>query len=92
MLERIQQGGIGEGGCRDHARAICRVDLVTNKTKQKQDVLTMLDLFSILSFSLSVVSSLNLVGKRNGVKGGEEKFFPVFVFVFVYVYVIVIAN
>ena len=39
-------------------------------------------LFSILSFSLSVVSSLNLVGKRNGVKGGEEKFLPVFVFVF----------
>ena len=36
-------------------------------------MLTMLDLFSILSFSLSVVSSLNLVGKRNGVKGGEEK-------------------
>ena len=56
-------------------------------------MLTMLDLFSILSFSLSVVSSLNLVGgKRNGVKGGEEKFLPVFVFVFVYVYVIVIAN
>ena len=26
------------GGCRDHARAICRVDLVTNKTKQKQDL------------------------------------------------------
>ena len=38
LLERIQQGGIGEGGCRDHARAICRVDLVTNKTKQKQDL------------------------------------------------------